>query len=160
MVALKGFLYTNLLHPYALYFDCVWGFVKTSVVWRLRCMLALLSLIATLNHSSCKNCIHSYHHDTILLLSSLVNGLCNHTDLISPRGIQRHWWGGGDAEMVIYIIDDLHNISVFDDIITSTINIITNSTLLMFLYNTIQIIASFEIKNTLQKIILDTFTVT
>lgn len=68
--------------------------------------------------------------------------------------------GGGDAEMVIYIIDDLHNISVFDDIITSTINIITNSTLLMFLYNTIQIIASFEIKNTLQKIILDTFTVT
>lgn len=59
--------------------------------------------------------------------------------------------GGGDAEMVIYIIDDLHNISVFDDIITSTINIITNSTLLMFLYNTIQIIASFEIKNTLQK---------
>lgn len=159
MVALKGFLYTNLLHPYALYFDCVWGFVKTSVVWRLRCMLALLSLIATQNHSSCKNCIHSYHHDTILLLSSLVNGLCNHTDLISPRGIQRHWWGG-DAEIVIYIIDDLHNISVFDDIITSTINIITNSTLLMFLYNTIQIIASFEIKNTLQKIILDTFTVT
>lgn len=68
--------------------------------------------------------------------------------------------GGGDAEMVIYIIDDLHNISVFDDIITSTINIITNSTLLMFLYNTIQIIASFEIKNTLQKIILNTFTVT
>lgn len=68
--------------------------------------------------------------------------------------------GGGDAEMVIYIIDDLHNISVFDDIITSTINIITNSTLLMFLYNTIQIIASFEIKNTLPKIILDTFTVT
>lgn len=68
--------------------------------------------------------------------------------------------GGGDAEIVIYIIDDLHNISVFDDIITSTINIITNSTLLMFLYNTIQIIASFEIKNTLQKIILDTFTVT
>lgn len=68
--------------------------------------------------------------------------------------------GGGDAEMVIYIIDDLHNISVFDDIITSTINIITNTTLLMFLYNTIQIIASFEIKNTLQKIILDTFTVT
>lgn len=68
--------------------------------------------------------------------------------------------GGGDAEMVIYIIDDLHNISVFDDIITSTINIIANSTLLMFLYNTIQIIASFEIKNTLQKIILDTFTVT
>lgn len=68
--------------------------------------------------------------------------------------------GWGDAEMVIYIIDDLHNISVFDDIITSTINIITNSTLLMFLYNTIQIIASFEIKNTLQKIILDTFTVT
>lgn len=60
--------------------------------------------------------------------------------------------GGGDAEMVIYIIDDLHNISVFDDIITSTINIITNSTLLMFLYNTIQIIASFEIKNTLQKL--------
>lgn len=68
--------------------------------------------------------------------------------------------GGGDAEMVIYIIDDLHNISVFDDIITSTINIITNSTLLMFLYNTIQIIASFEINNTLPKIMLDTFTVT
>lgn len=63
---------------------------------------------------------------------------------------------GGDAEMVIYIIDDLHNISVVDHIITSTINIITNSTLLMFLYNTIQIISSFEIKNTMQKIILDT----
>lgn len=134
------------LWKHLLYGDC--GVCWHCSLWLLHWTIPLVRTAYT-----------AYHHDTILLLSSLVNGLCNQTDLISPRGIQRHWWGG-DAEMVIYIIDDLHNISVFDDIITSTINIITNSTLLMFLYNTIQIIASFEIKNTLQKIILDTFTVT